>query len=100
MDQISERGAFHVLHRDVVHPVDFTQIVCAHHVPVRDMTGEPDLLLESLQHRGVRQQRFGFEDLDGDGLFELPIERTVNHTHAASTQKISDLVPVCECHAH
>ena len=92
VEDVAQRRARHVLHREEAEPVGLAEIVRAHDVPVRDLAREPDLLLERLTDRGALVERLGQEDLDGDLVVELPVEGAVHRAHAALAERAEDLV--------
>ena len=95
-DELLQRRALHVFHREVVRPVHFAQVVGPDHVAVGDLAGEADLLLEALERDAASDQCFGTERLDRHGLLQLAVERPVHHTHPARPEDLLHLVAVGE----
>jgi len=49
--------------------------VRAENVRVRDLSREPDLLLETIEERRIRGQRFASQHLDRDQVLEIASQR-------------------------
>ena len=92
LDDVLERLALHQLHRDEVQARHLAEVVRPHHVPVRDLPRQLDLLLEALQRRRLGPHRFGEERLDRDRLLQLAVPGPVHDAHAADAEHALDLV--------
>ena len=89
----------HERHGDVLDAVDFTEVVDAYHVGVRDLPGEHQLALEAafgVDRRGRIGADAGSDGLDGDGNAKLVVPRLVDGAHAAHAEQLDDVVAVAE----
>ena len=92
-------GALDVRHRDVLDAVDFSEVVNADDVLVRDLTGEEQLLLEAPLDvlRGGRIPRdFRPNDFEGDRDLELLVIGLIDRAHAADAELTQDVIPRSE----
>ena len=91
--------ALDVRHRDVLDALHLAEVVDAHHVAVRDLPREEELLLEAaLERLRRRRVRAGFrpDDLYGDHDAELGIPRLIHCAHAAEAKQSDDVVAIAE----
>jgi len=77
--------AIHELHRNVELPIDFTDIVNAANMRMRDLARGPHLVEKpfarlDLVRGGCR------EELEGDGLTEHKVGRAIDLAHASAAQ--------------
>ena len=97
-----EVGAVDVRHRDVLHALDFAEVVNAHHVLVGDVPRQQQLALEALLEiaRGRRVgHRLGADHLDRHDDGELFVPGLVNRTHPAHTELTDQVVTPAEWRA-
>lgn len=86
--------ALHVRHRDVFDAVDLAEVVNAHHVLVRDLAGEEQLVLEPLFGLGRRAAAPAVRanDLERDGDAELGVPGLIHCPHPAGAQQLDDVI--------
>jgi hypothetical protein len=82
LQQIRQRVAVHVLHRDERRAVGVADVVHAADVGMRDLTCEPNLGPESLEQPGVVRRR-GRQELQRDDLIEREVECAIDLAHPA-----------------
>ena len=92
-DQITQRLAFHVLHRDVRRVVDASEIVYAADVLVRDLPRQEQLVLEALGDLGIVRELLA-QHLQRNDRSRFPVACLAHHSHAAVTQIAEYLVTV------
>ena len=90
-DQMSERGARHVLHRDEVDTVGLPDLINRDDVRVVQGGSGSGLLNESLTSLSI-DRAIGLEQLDRDGPAEARIDRAVDDAHPAFAERLQDLV--------
>ena len=92
LNERGQRGAPDQLHRDVVGPVRFAEVVGPHHIAMGDPPRQPELLLEALEHGGAQLLELRPQHLDRHELAELAVHRAVHDAHPAPSEHVFDLV--------
>jgi hypothetical protein len=87
--------AFDVLHGQVMGQAGFPEVVKPADVPVRDLPGELELVLEALDRLFVEPD-LGFDELEGDDLLDLLVVDLVDLAHAAPPELLDNLVAAGE----
>ena len=83
------------LHGDELDAVGFVQVVNADDVPVRDLPGQHQLLLEARQNGGIAGE-VGTNDLQADHALHFHVAGFVDRAHAAHAEHFLDLVAAAE----
>ena len=91
-DQVGERLAVDVLHRDVRDAVGLADVEDLDDVRVRQPRGDPPLAEEARAQVVVAGEILG-ETLERDVAAELDVAGEVDHGHRAVTERPLDLVP-------
>ena len=94
-DDLVEVLAVHKRHGDELHPLEIAQVVDTQDVPVRDLTGEDELLLEAAQGVSLAHRSLAHH-LDRDDPVELFVPRFVDPPHAALADHAFNVVPRTE----
>ena len=88
-----------VLHRDVLDTVDFTEVVDAHDILVRDLARQNQLALESRLYcpGGCRiGHHFRTDDLERHDFAELGVMGLIHGSHTTNAQKPDDVIAGAE----
>ena len=72
-------------HRQEVHSVDFTNVVDTADIRVGNLSGEPDLVVQQFQPRGVAGQGLG-QEFQCNRLSQFQVVGTVDVPHASLAQ--------------
>ena len=91
MDEGTQVFTLDVLHRDELHALRFAQVIDADDIPMSDLRGEDQLLLEALDDGGVSGV-FAANRLQGDGAVQLDVPGFVDGPHAAFAEQRDDFV--------
>ena len=92
LDDALEIVARDEFHGDEIGPLAVPEVEDPADVLVGDPPGQLELVAEALDHLLVGAER-GHEDLEGDGLADLPIQGLVDPAHAAAAELVEDPVP-------
>ena len=91
--QEAQVRSLHVLHRQVLQPVDLAEIVNADDVRMGDLTREPKLALEALLERlevGLAEGDARPDDFQRDRAAERLVPRVVHLAHTAGAEQLDD----------
>ncbi len=91
LQDVMEVGAIDEGHRNELRPSNIAQIVNAENVPVRNLAGQQQLLLEAL-HGFRMNHQFGADKFERDGAVQIQIVGLVDSTHASLAEKLFDTV--------
>ncbi len=82
-------------HREKMQPFRLADVVNPADVRMRNLTGDPHLILKPGENRSIESYRFG-EKLESDDLLQLEILRLINLAHPAAPEKADDPIAVAE----
>lgn len=91
LDQRAQRATLDELHRDEDRPVLFVDIVDLRDGGVRGRRGRTRLAQET-RPRIRTSHQLGLQHFERDGSVETRVPRSIDGTHAAFTQLVTDLV--------
>src|SRR5208282_4779903 len=84
-----------VLHRDEFHAVGIAQVINTYHVLVRDLPGDNQFLLESLENLRTPSQ-FRTDYYESDQAIDLRVARRVDSAHAPFAKHFHDVAAAAE----
>jgi hypothetical protein len=84
-----------VLHREIEETGDFTDVVDATDIRVRDLARDSNLVVKLSEASGIPLQ-ISWKELQRDGLAEPEIICSVNLTHAPAAEETNDSVSLAE----
>ena len=95
MDQGTQVLALDEFHGDELHAVGFAEVIDPHHVLVRDLGGEDELLLEAIDD-GLTTGQVGANYFQRNRAVQFNVQRLVDGAHAAHAEYIEYLVAPTE----
>jgi hypothetical protein len=87
--------ALDVLHGDEMDAVRLAQVEHPADIAMRDLAGQPQLVAETLQDRGVGDD-LGADDLERDFLVDGPVFRPIDMAHPPAAEAFDDFVAAGE----
>jgi hypothetical protein len=95
LDQLVERLALQVLHREVGQPIGLAGVVDADHVRMRHRVRERDLAQESAHGRAALGE-IAAQDLERDVLLEQPVAGQEHHAHRTTAESPLECVAIVD----